>query len=86
LTEAEQQYFEIMESLFAHPGWKVLADDIQGWKEAIASGWRGLKPDQLQFEQGRAAAFDQVTEHFKLCEALKAQALSDVENAEEEAA
>jgi hypothetical protein len=85
LTEAEQQYFDIMDSLFAHPGWKVLADDIQGWQEAITAGWRTVKPDQLAFEQGRAAAFDQVLEHFKLCESLKAQALSDDENVEEAA-
>jgi len=84
MEEADRQYFEVMESLFQHPGWKLLADDIRGWQEAIASQWRSLKPDQLQYEQGRYAGLAQVVEHFELCEGLKARALADDENTEEE--
>jgi hypothetical protein len=83
LKEEDRQYFEVMESLFTHPGWKLLADDVRGWQEAIATQWRSLKPDQLQFEQGRAAAFDQVLKHFELCESLKATALEADDNTEE---
>jgi hypothetical protein len=83
VTEDQRQYFEVMESLFAHPGWKVLADDIQGWKDAISTQWRSIKPDQLAYEQGRYAALEQITEHFKLCESLKANAEADETIAED---
>jgi hypothetical protein len=84
MEEATRQYLEAMESLFQHPGWKLLSDDIKGWQEAIASQWRSLKPDQLQYEQGRYAGMAQVVEHFALCEAVKAEALADDENTEQE--
>jgi hypothetical protein len=84
LKEEERQYFEAMEALFTSQGWKLLKDDIKGWQEAIASQWRTLKPDQLQFEQGRAAALDQVLKHFELCESLRAEALRDDDSTGEE--
>jgi hypothetical protein len=87
-TESEkqeaEQYFQAMEALFSSQGWKLLADDIKGWQEAIAAQWRSLRPDQLQFEQGRAAAFDQVIKHFEMCESLKAQDLEEHDNTETE--
>lgn len=77
LTEADAQYFEAMESVFTSPGWRVFKDDILGWQEAISSQWRSMKPEDLTFAQGRYAGLEQVLQHFKLCEDLKAQALEE---------
>lgn len=77
MLEADRQYFEAMETLFTAPGWKVFKDDITGWKEAISSQWRTMKPEDLRYAQGRFDALDQVLTHFESCEAWKAQALED---------
>jgi hypothetical protein len=77
IKEEDKQYFEAMEALFTSQGWQLFKDDIKGWQDAIASQWRVLKPEQLQFEQGRAAALDQVLKHFELCESLRHEALDD---------
>jgi hypothetical protein len=83
MDEAQLQYFEAMEALFSSTGWKLLADDIAGWQEAIASQWTTLTPENLKFEQGRFAAFAQVVDHFKLCQGLKAHALAEENTVQE---
>jgi hypothetical protein len=79
VTEAERQYYDMMDSLFVMPGWKLLKDDIQGWLEAIASQWQALTPDNLRFEQGRYSGLEQVAKHFQTLEGLKAHALADAD-------
>lgn len=79
MQEADRQYFEMMEALFAMPGWKLLRDDIAGWQEAISTKWRTIKPEDVRYEQGRYDGLEQVVKHFELCETLKAQAEADDE-------
>lgn len=77
MTEAMQQYFDLMESLSQHPAWKLFRDDLIGFQEAIASQWASLAPENLRFEQGRYAGIKQAADHFETLESLKAQALAD---------
>lgn len=78
--EARRQYFEAMESLFSQIGWKILLEDIEGWKVAIANGWRGYSPENLRYEQGRYDGLAQVTEMFKQIQMAKDSAdLDDIE-------
>lgn len=79
MDEQARQYFEQMESLFAHPGWKTLMDDVAGWKEAISSQWRNVKPEDLRFVQGRYDGLDQIHTLEKTLETLKAQSQEDAE-------
>ena len=72
MDERSRQYLETMESLFLHPGWQLLVDDIEGWKEAISASWQSLTPDTLRFEQGRYQGLTQVTNHPNLLESLRA--------------
>lgn len=64
-----------MESLSVHPGLKVFMDDLQGYRDAIASSWPTIKPDQLQYEQGRYAGLGQALDQFKMLESIKSEAL-----------
>lgn len=66
-----------MESLFSHPAWKIFADDIRGWQDAISTQWRTMRPEDLRYAQGRFDGLDQVRKHVELCETLKAQAQED---------
>lgn len=75
--EARRQYFEAMETLFGQVGWKILLEDIEAWKTAIASGWRGFSVENLRYEQGRYDGLSQVTDMFKQIQMAKASA--DVE-------
>ncbi len=77
MDEPQRQYFEMMESLFAHTGWKLLSDDIQAWKDAIAAQWRTVKPEDLRYEQGRYDALTQVTDMFSVIENAKATVLAE---------
>lgn len=81
MDEKDRQYFEAMESLFLHPAWKLLMDDIHGWQEAISSQWRSLSPETLRFEQGRFDGLNQITSYQETLESLKASAIN---NASEE--
>ena len=72
-----QQYFEVMDSLSQHPGWKLLRDDLIGFQEAIASGWAGLTVDNFRYEQGRFAGLKQASDHFNSLETIKAAILGD---------
>lgn len=71
--QANQQYVEAMERLFASSDMKILMDSVEGWKTAIATSWRGLRPDQLTFEQGRFEGLEQVTDHLNLVRGLQEQ-------------
>jgi len=77
MDEPTRQYFDMMDSLFAQPGWKLLADDIQTWKSAIADGWRSYTPEQIRYEQGRYDGLSQVTDMFSQIETAKAAVLED---------
>jgi hypothetical protein len=81
LTESElqasQQYIEAMERLFQNPDMKVLLDDLEAMKAAIAGSWLTLKPDQLAFEQGRYEGITQTTNHLGMVRELVTQALSN---------
>lgn len=61
LDAHDRQYLEAMESLFEHPGWKILMDEATGWQDAIATKWRSLKPEDLRYEQGRYDGLEQIT-------------------------
>lgn len=77
MDEHDRQYFEVMESLSQHPGWKLFKSDLEGFQEAIAGQWATLSPDNLRYEQGRFAGLKQAAEHFATLESLKAQILED---------
>lgn len=72
MDEASRQYLEAMESLFSHPGWKLLMDDVKGWQEAISSQWQSITPETLRFQQGRYDGLRQIATHEKTLETLKA--------------
>lgn len=74
--QANQQYIEAMERLFMSSDFKILLDDLNGMKEAIAISWRSLKPDQLAFEQGRYEGLSQTTDHLTFVRQLVEQALA----------
>lgn len=76
MEEADRQYFEAMERLFAYPEMKIFLDDVRGWQDAISSQWRALKPEQLAFEQGRFNGLEQVANHASLCENMYSTAIS----------
>jgi EAL domain-containing protein (putative c-di-GMP-specific phosphodiesterase class I) len=77
--QANQQYVEAMERLFQSSDFKILLDDFEGMKAAIAHSWRSLRPDQLAFEQGRYEGLSQTTEHLKFVRQLVQQALAAAE-------
>lgn len=66
-----------METLFAHPGWKELVQQITGWQAAISDQWRTLKPENLRFEQGRYDGLNQIATFENLIDTLKAKATQD---------
>lgn len=77
MDQHAQQYYEVMESLEAHPGLKIFLDELRGFQEAIASQWATVSPENLRFEQGRFAGLKQATDLFATIGSLKAQALAD---------
>lgn len=74
--QANLQYVEAMERLFQSSDFKILLDDLEGMKEAIASSWRSLKPDNLAFEQGRYEGLAQTTEHLTFVRQIVEQAIA----------
>ncbi len=86
MDDADRQYFEAMERLFTSSDWRIFARDIEGWIEAIGSQWASLRPDQLQFEQGRNDAMRQILTYPKLLEDLREKAEAVEEPTDEEAA
>lgn len=74
MTDADRQYFEQMESLFAHPGYKTLVTNITEWQDAISKQWRSLKPENLAFEQGRYDGLNQIATFEDMISSLKAAA------------
>lgn len=74
MTDEQRQYFELMESLFAHPGWTFLVNDTKEMQAAISASWRTLKPETLGFEQGRHAGLDQISNFQIMVENGKASA------------
>lgn len=77
MTEADRQYYEQMESLFAHPGYKTLMSYIADCQAAISEQWRTLKPENLGFEQGRYDGLNQIASFEDMLVTLKAQAVED---------
>lgn len=66
-----------MERLFQNPDFKVLLDDLEAMKSAIAGSWLSLKPETLAFEQGRYEGITQTTNHLEMVRELVTQALSN---------
>lgn len=71
LAEAQQR-FELYETLFAHPGWKLFISDVEDWKLKISERWRSITPEALRYEQGRYHGLEQVTTFENLQDQLKA--------------
>lgn len=79
MNDADRQYFEAMESMFATAGWKLLMSDVAGFKEAISSQWRVATPEGLKFAQGRYDGLDQISQYETMLDNLKAKALEDLD-------
>lgn len=71
MADETTEYFEVLESLFAQPGWKVFVADFKEMRDAIASQWMALTPENLRAEQGRYEGLNQVVEFEKQVEAVK---------------
>ena len=82
MDESSRQYLEAMEAMFASQGWKLLMDDIAGFKDAISSQWRTTKPEDLRFAQGRFDGLDQISQYESFLETLKAQSQGNLDGPE----
>lgn len=74
MTEAQRQYFEAMEAMFSTLGWKLLMDDIDGYKSAISDQWRSINPEGLRLAQGRYDGLDQISRYEKSVDSWREQA------------
>lgn len=58
MTEDERKYFEVLEDLFTHPGWKVLMEQFKREIYQLQSDALDVKVvpnwDVLNFNRGRA--------------------------------
>lgn len=74
MTDEQRQYFEAMEALFGSLGWSVLEQDVKGMMDAIHTGILTVKPDNLQYEQGRYAGLSQLVAFKQMVENGRAAA------------
>lgn len=71
-----QEYLDIMESLFMHPGWKRFVSDIAHNKKLLSDSALSFETEKSwRIAQGRAQAYDQVINHEAFCDTLKSQFL-----------
>lgn len=80
MTDEQRQYFDAMDALFTSLGWKLLADDIKGFTEAISDQWASIKPEDLRFIQGRYDGLKQIAAYPEMIDKMKAACDAEVEN------
>jgi hypothetical protein len=61
LTPQQEQYFQTMEDMFKHPGWKLFLDDLAENQQALKDSALSLDSDKdFYIAKGRNQTFNQV--------------------------
>jgi hypothetical protein len=61
ITEQQEQYFQTMEDLFQHPGWKLFTDDLATNQQALKDAALSLETEKgFYVAKGRNQTFNQV--------------------------
>lgn len=61
ITQQQEQYFQTMEDLFKHPGWKLFIDDLAENQRALKDAALGLETEKgFYMAKGRNQTFNQV--------------------------
>jgi hypothetical protein len=61
ITQQQEQYFQTMEDLFKHPGWKLFIEDLAGNQQALKDAALSLETEKgFYVAKGRNQTFNQV--------------------------
>jgi hypothetical protein len=61
ITQQQEQYFQTMEDLFKHPGWKLFVEDLASNQQALKDAALGLETEKgFYVAKGRNQTFNQV--------------------------
>lgn len=61
ITEQQEQYFQTMEDMFKHPGWKLFVTDLEANQQALKDSALGLETERdFYVAKGRNQTFNQV--------------------------
>jgi hypothetical protein len=78
LTPQQEQYFQTMEDMFQHPGWKLFLSDLEENQKALKDSALGIeKESEFFIAKGRNQTFNQVLGFESLVSSMHKSLLED---------